>query len=141
MKRVLSLILAISMVMSMFTFSFAGTSLKDVNGTEYQAAVEALVELGIVNGYEDGTYRPEQNVSRAEMAKLLVIAAGLEAAAELNEGATRFADVNGGWASGYINVAAEYGYIMGDPDGNFRPDDTVSYAEAVTMAIRVLGYK
>lgn len=141
MKRVLSLILAISMVMSMFTFSFAGTSLKDVNGTEYQAAVEALVELGIVNGYEDGTYRPEQNVSRAEMAKLLVIAAGLEAAAELNEGATRFADVNGGWASGYINVAAEYGYIMGDPDGNFRPDDTVSYAEAVTMALRVLGYK
>lgn len=141
MKRVLSLVLAISMVMSMFTFSFAGTSLKDVTGTEYQAAVEALVELGIVNGYEDGTYRPEQTVSRAEMAKLLVIAAGLEAAAELNEGATRFADVNGGWASGYINVASEYGYIMGDPDGNFRPDDTVSYAEAVTMALRVLGYK
>ena len=141
MKRVLSLILAISMIMSMFTFSFAGVSLSDVAGTEYQAAVEALVELGIVNGYEDGTYRPEQKVSRAEMAKLLVIAAGLEAAAEINEGATRFTDVNGGWASGYINVAAEYGYIMGDPDGSFRPDDTVSYAEAATMALRVLGYK
>ena len=141
MKRVLSLILAISMVMSMFTFSFAGTSLKDVDGTDYESAVEALVELGIVNGYEDGTYRPEQNVSRAEMAKLLVVAAGLEPAAKLAEGATKFADVNGGWASGYVNVAAEYGYVMGDPDGNFRPDDTVSYAEAATMALRVLGYK
>ena len=141
MKRVLSLVLAISMVMSMFTFSFAGTSLKDVDGTDYESAVEALVELGIVNGYEDGTYRPEQNVSRAEMAKLLVVAAGLEPAAKLAEGATKFADVNGGWASGYVNVAAEYGYVMGDPDGNFRPDDTVSYAEAATMALRVLGYK
>lgn len=141
MKRVLSLILAISMVMSMFTFSFAGTTLKDVVDTDYEAAVEALVELGIVNGYEDGTYRPEQNVSRAEMAKLLVVAAGLEPAAKLAEGATKFADVNGGWASGYVNVASEYGYVMGDPDGNFRPDDTVSYAEAATMALRVLGYK
>lgn len=141
MKRVLSLVLAISMVMSMFSFAFAGTALKDVVDTDYESAVEALVELGIVNGYEDGTYRPEQNVSRAEMAKLLVVAAGLEPAAKLAEGATKFADVNGGWASGYVNVASEYGYVMGDPDGNFRPDDTVSYAEAATMALRVLGYK
>ncbi len=141
MKRVLSLILAISMVMSMFSFSFAKTSLKDVEGTDYEAAVAALVELGIVNGYEDGTYRPAQNVSRAEMAKLLVVAAGLEPAAKLAEGATKFSDVNGGWASGYVNVASEYGFIMGYPDGTFRPDDIVTYAEAATMALRVLGYK
>ncbi len=142
MKRVLSLVLALSMVMSMFTFSFAGTSLKDIAGTEYESAVEALVELGIVNGYDDGTFLPENVVSRAEMAKLLVVAAGLAPAAELAEGTTKFADVAAThWATGYINVAAEYGYIMGDPDGNFRPDDTVSYAEAITMALRVLGYK
>ena len=142
MKRVLSLVLALSMVMSMFTFSFAGTSLKDVAGTEYESAVEALVELGVVNGYDDGTFLPENVVSRAEMAKLLVVAAGLAPAAELAEGTTRFSDVAADhWATGYINVAAEYGYIMGDPDGSFRPDDTVSYAEAITMALRVLGYK
>ena len=142
MKRVLSLVLALSMVMSMFTFSFAGTSLKDVAGTEYESAVEALVELGIVNGYKDGTYLPENVVSRSEMAKLLVVAAGLAPAAELAEGTTKFSDVAADhWATGYINVAAEYGYVMGDPDGSFRPDDTVSYAEAITMALRVLGYK
>lgn len=141
MKKSLSLILVISMVMSMFTFTFATTSLKDVDNTDYEATVEALVELGIVNGYEDGTYRPEQNVSRAEMAKLLVVAMGLEPAAKLSEGVTKFSDVNGGWASGYVNIAAEYGYIIGYPDGTFRPDDTVSYAEAATMALRVLGYK
>ena len=142
MKRIVSLVLALSMVLSLFTTAFAGTSLKDVEGTKYEAAVSALVELGIVNGYEDNTYRAEKVVTRAEMAKLLVIASGLEAAADLNKGATRFNDVAANhWATGYINVATEYGYVNGYPDGTFAPDATVTYAEAVTMAIRVLGYK
>ena len=142
MKRIVSLVLALSMVLSLFTTAFAGTSLKDVEGTKYEAAVSALVELGIVNGYEDDTYRAEKVVTRAEMAKLLVIASGLEAAADLNKGATRFTDVAANhWATGYINVATEYGYVNGYPDGSFAPDATVTYAEAVTMAIRVLGYK
>ena len=142
MKRVLSLVLALSMVLSMFTFAFAGTTLKDVAGTEYEAAVSALVELGIVNGYNDGTYQPKKVVSRAEMAKLLVISAGLEPAALVAKGVTNFSDVDRDhWATGYINVASQYGYINGYPDGTFRPDATVTYAEAVTMAVRVLGYK
>ena len=142
MKRILSLVLALSMVLSMFTFAFAGTTLKDITGTEYEAAVSALVELGIVNGYNDGTYQPKKVVSRAEMAKLLVISVGLEPAAEVAKGVTNFSDVDKDhWATGYINVAAQYGYINGYPDGTFRPDATVTYAEAVTMAIRVLGYK
>ena len=142
MKRVLSLVLAFSMVLSMFSFAFAGSSLKDIDGTDYEAAVSALVELGVVNGYTDGTFLPEKVVSRAEMAKLLVVAAGLEPAADVAKGATRFSDVDGAhWASGYINVAAEYGYIVGYPDGTFQPDATVTYAEAVTMSLRVLGYR
>ena len=142
MKRIVSLVLALSMVLSLFTTAFAGTSLTDVEGTKYEAAVSALVELGVVNGYEDNTYRAEKVVTRAEMAKLLVIASGLEAAADLNKGATRFNDVAANhWATGYINVATEYGYVSGYPDGSFAPDATVTYAEAVTMAIRVLGYK
>lgn len=141
MKRIVSLVLAVSMVLSMFTFSFASSSLTDVAGTEYEAAVEALIELGVVEGYPDKTYKPSRTVSRAEMAKMLVVAAGLNDAAAIAEGATRFSDVNGGWASGYVNVAAEYGYIAGYPDGTFQPDKQVSYAEATTMALRVLGYK
>ena len=144
MKRVLSLVLALSMVLSMFTFAFAGTTLKDVAGTDYEAAVSALVELGIVNGYNDGTYQPKKVVSRAEMAKLLIIAAGKSEAADAAKGASSFfsdLDENDAWATGYINVAAQYGYINGYPDGTFRPKATVTYAEAVTMALRVLGYK
>lgn len=142
MKRVLSLVLALSMVLGMFSFAFAGSNLKDIVGTDYEAAVEALVELGVVNGYTDGTFQPEKVVTRAEMAKLLVVSAGLEPAADVAKGATRFSDVAGShWASGYVNVAAEYGYIVGYPDGTFAPDKTVTYAEAVTMALRVLGYR
>ena len=73
MKRIVSLVLALSMVLSMFSFAFAGTAVPDVEGTEYEAAVSALVELGIVHGFEeDGTYRPGDTVTRAQMAKLLV---------------------------------------------------------------------
>ena len=142
MKRIVSLVLALSMVMSMFTFSFAG--LKDVEGTEYEAAVEALVELRIVAGYPDGTFLPEKVVTRAELAKLLVTAYGLNEAAEASKGPTAFADVNADaeldWATGYINVAADYGFINGYPDGTFNGKATVTYAEAVTMCLRVLGY-
>lgn len=142
MKRVLSLVLALSMVLGMFSFAFAGSNLKDITGTDYEAAVGALTELGVVNGYTDGTFQPEKVVTRAEMAKLLVVSAGLEPAADVAKGATRFSDVAGShWASGYVNVAAEYGYIVGYPDGTFAPDKTVTYAEAVTMALRVLGYR
>ena len=143
MKRIVSLILALSMVLSMFTMSFAGTSLKDVEGTKYEAAVEALVELGVVSGYPDGTYLPNNVVTRAELAKLLVVAYGLEPAAEASKGVTPFADVNAvsnHWASGYVNVSADYKFVNGYPDGSFKADSTVTYAEAITMCLRVLGY-
>lgn len=143
MKRIVSLLLALSMVLSMFTVSFAGTSLKDIEGKKYQAAVEALVELGVVSGYPDGTYLPDNVVTRAELAKLLVVAYGLETAAESAKGVTPFADVNAvanHWASGYINVSADYKFVNGYPDGSFKGDATVTYAEAITMCLRVLGY-
>ena len=87
MKRILSLVLALSMVLGMFSFVSAG-SLKDIEGTKYEAAVEALMELGVVNGYPDGTYLPNNVVTRAELAKLLVTAFGLEPAAEAASGVT-----------------------------------------------------
>ena len=139
MKRIVSLILVLSMVLSMFSMSFAG--LKDVEGTEYEAAVNALIELGVVNGYPDGTFLPDNVVTRAELAKLLVVAYGLEPAAEASKGATAFSDVGAEhWASGYVNVSADYKFVNGYPEGTFKGDATVTYAEAITMCLRVLGY-
>ena len=140
MKKIVSLVLVLSMVLSMFSFVSA-SSLKDITNTKYEAAVDALMELGVVSGYPDGTYLPNNVVTRAELAKLLVTAYGLEQAAEVAKGATAFNDVPAEhWAAGYINVASDYKFVNGYPDGSFKPDATVTYAEAITMALRVLGY-
>ncbi len=143
MKRILSLVLALSMVLATFSFAFAGSvSLSDIEGEYYQAAVEALVELGVINGNPDGTFKGENVVTRAELAKMLVVALGQEQAAKIAKGATQFTDVPADhWASGYINVAAQSKIIVGYPDGTFLPEEPVSYAEAVTMALRALGYR
>ena len=126
------------MAMTMVVPAFAYTDTKD---SDYNAAITFLSGLGVVNGYEDGSYQPEKVVTRAEMAKLLVVALGLDAGASLLEGTSSFDDVaTTHWATGYIAVAVQYGLIKGDGDGNFRPDDTVNYAEVATMVLRALGY-
>lgn len=141
-KRIISLMLACIMIFSSFTGVYAASAVTDVENTKYESAVESLEILGIINGYEDGSFRPENEITRAEMAKLLVVSIGLEAAAKVSKGNTRFSDVNEThWASGYINVAAEYNIINGYPDGTFAPDAPVQYSEATTMAVRALGYK
>ncbi len=141
MKRELSLVLALSMVLGMCSFAFAASDLSDVEGQYYQAAVEALVELGVVNGYPDGTYKANEVVTRAELAKMLVICLGQGNGINTAGSDTQFSDADNQWFSGYVNIATQYNVIVGYPDGTFRPDDTVTYAEAVTMALRALGYK
>lgn len=138
MKKVLSLVLVIAMVLSSMSFAFAGTSFEDVAGSNYEDAINTLVALGVITGYEDGTYRPEKVVTRAEMAKLMVITLGY---GDLIAGSkSNFADTQGHWADAYIALAAGKGIVVGDGNGNFRPDATVSYDEAITMLVRALGY-
>ena len=137
MKKVLSLVLVIAMVLSSMSFAFAA-NFEDVADTDYEKAIEMLVALGIVDGYEDGTYRPERVVTRAEMAKLMVVALGYS---DLVTGSkSNFSDTQGHWADAYIALAAGKGIVIGDGDGRFRPDSTVSYDEAITMLVRGLGY-
>ncbi|WP_326911181.1 S-layer homology domain-containing protein [Sedimentibacter sp. MB31-C6] len=138
MKKVLSLVLVLSMILSSMSFAFAGTSFEDVADTDYAEAIETLVALGVVTGYEDGTYRPERTVTRAEMAKLMVELLGY---GDLVAGSkSNFADTQGHWGDSWIGLAAGRGIAIGDPSGNFRPDDTVTYDEVLTMLVRGLGY-
>ena len=145
MKRIVSLVLALSMVLGLCATSFAAT-LEDVENTKYAAAVEALIELEVVTGYPDGTYRPEKEVNRAELAKMIVISMGLEEDAERAQADNIFTDESlkegeaFAWARGYVNTAASAGVIKGYPTGDFKPEKTVTYAEALTMMLRALGY-
>lgn len=144
MKKVLSLVLALSMVLGSFGMAFAApeTNFTDVKDDAVVEAVNRLEAFGIVHGYEDGSFRPDQEISREEFAKLLVEALGLERAAQAAMGSTNFTDVAADrWSSGYINVAAGQQIVLGNPDGTFRPSSTVTYAEALTMLVRALGYQ
>jgi hypothetical protein len=136
MKKVLSLVLVIAMVLSSMSFAFAST-FEDVTG-DYEEAIEALVALDVIDGYEDGTFRPEKTITRAELAKVLVEALGY---GKLVAGATsNFTDTQGHWANGYVAIAAGTGLVIGYPNGTFLPDKAVTYDEALTMVVRALGY-
>ena len=137
MKKILSLVLVLSLVLGTFSFAFAATP-EDVVGEDYQEAVETLMALGVVNGYPDGTYKPEKAVTRAEMTKLLVEAQGY---GELAMGAkASFTDAQGHWAEAYIGFAASMDIVNGYPDGTFKPDAVMTMDEALTMVVRALGY-
>lgn len=140
MRKLIAIILAVALVFG--TFCFAAAAPTDVKGTKYEDAVDRLMALGIVDGYPDGTYKPDRVVTRAEFAKLMVVALGLDDVSEFAKGISNFSDVSvDHWANGYINVAASEGLIVGYPDGTFKPGNTVTYAEAVTILVRALGYK
>jgi len=137
MKKILSLVLVLSLVLGTFSFAFAATP-PDVVGEDSEKAVETLMALGVVDGYDDGTYKPEKAVTRAEMTKLLVEALGY---GELAEGANAsFTDAQGHWAESYIGFAASMDLVLGYPDGTFKPNQVMSMDEAMTMVIRALGY-
>jgi hypothetical protein len=143
MRKLLSLVLVLSLVLGSMGMAFAaGTLTEGIDNTEVVKAVERLAAFGIVDGMEDGKYHPEQDVTRAQFAKLLVTALGLGSAADAAKASTQFSDIAGSeWFVGYVNVAAGQGLVKGYPDGTFQPNAKVSYAEAATMLVRALGYK
>lgn len=141
MKKVLSLVLVLTMVLGSFSFAFAAVP-SDVVGTEYEGAVTRLASLEILEGYTDGTFKPGNTITRAEFAAALVRALGLEDAAKASGGATGFNDVPAGhWATGYINIATKMGYVKGMGDGTFAPSSPITYEQAVTLVVRALGYE
>lgn len=143
LKKLLSVLVAVAMMVTLVIPAFAADPKVVSDGIEdlkVKAAVEKLVTFGIVSGMEDGKYHPEANVTRDQFAKLVVEALGMGSAAM--QGATSFSDVPASkWSSGYVRVASGAGLIKGYTNGKFGPDDNVTYAQAVTILVRALGYK
>jgi len=143
-KRLTALALVFTLVLSFMVpmTSFANSIADDVAGTEYEEAAYLLGALGIMVGdAESGNFRPQDTLRRSEFAKIAVALAGLTDVAD-GQTATRYPDVvKDHWATGYISVADTKGYVIGDDAGNFRPDDNITFEEAVTVLIRVLGYE
>ncbi len=141
LKKTLAVVLAFAMILSMGAVStFAAYS--DVEaGTKVSEAVGILSNLGILTGFEDGTFKPEETVTRAQMAAIICRTLGYEDQAQSSMGTTVFNDVAADhWASGYVNVAQAQQIINGYGDGNYGPEDLVTYEQAVKMIVSALGY-
>ena len=144
-KRILTWLLAISMLGSLLTVpagAAAVTKFSDVSDSYTATAVETLRLMGVLDGYGDGTFRPDTVLNRAQFCKMAVYA--MDGSGELGRYSTVtiFPDVKPShWASAYINMAAKKGIISGFADGKFKPSQTVTAGQAVTILMRGLGYK
>ena len=145
LKKALSAVIALAVAVSMIPASFAAKlTLTDVADTaSYATAVNTLVALDIINGYEDDSFKPDNLITRAETTKVVVAALNKISAAEGMKGSTGFTDVEARheWATGFINAGVAEGFINGMENNTFGPDLNVTYAQIVTMLVRALGYE
>ena len=141
MKKLLVVLLALVMVIAMATSAMAFTDTDDLS-TVQQDSVYRLYALGILNGYPDGTFGADNQITRAEFAKIACIVAGFGDVSDLMSNTpSSFTDVAVGmWYTGYVNVAASQGYVHGYPDGTFKPNAPITMAEVVTVLMRIAGY-
>ena len=148
MKKVLSIVLSIAMVVCLApTMAFAATTnaaqsnaaYSDIEGKACEGAVNVLSALKVVDGFTDGTYKPEQTVTRAQMAKLIVTALGVADYATAKT--SKYTDMGAAtWAIPYVEYASNLNIVNGVGNSKFNPNGLVTYEQAATMIVRALGY-
>ena len=99
--------------------------------------IEAIADAGLTSGYPDGTYRPENPVTRAEMAVFLLN--GMSVTAPAIDGSHPFSDISGHWAASYIEELFDQGITGGYPDGTYRPENLVTRAEMAVFLLKGIG--
>ncbi len=138
LKRLTALILSL-VIMSLPLGAFAYS---DVASTgEMAEAIYRLNDLGIISGYQDGTFRAGNHLTRAEFARMMVSALGKDKEAKALGNTSVFSDVpRGMWATPYINYVAKTDIVSGYADGTYKPNQNISFAECVTILLRSLNY-
>ncbi len=110
--------------------------LLDAKGTNASKAVQYLVDQGVVEGYEDGTFKPEQDINRAEFLKIVLESS--EKDSTTCDSIVDYDDVRPGqWFYNIICQATKKGIVQGYPDGSFKPGDTINFAEASKIIAKV----
>ena len=143
-KRLTCLVLAFLMIVSCIPVFAAFSDVPASSG--YSQAVSALSQLGVINGYEDGTFKPDNDVTRAEFTAMLMRVMGAGSLGSASAADLPFTDISDtdssiSWAIPNINTAYRNGIINGYPEDNtFRPNSNVLYEEAVKMVVCALGY-
>ena len=116
-------------------FRATGTVYGDIASDRWSAqAIEYLSSIGILSGSPDGNFYPGLNMTRAEFATVVAHIQKLNAVSH-----THLSDISGHWAEAYITSVANAGYIVGYPDGTFRPDQNIARSEAIVIVNKMLG--
>ncbi len=110
------------------------TKFKDANNKWYSDEINFAVSKGFISGYSDGTFKPNQGITRAEFAQMIAVFVK-----DGYPGSSNFKDVKGHWASNAIDQLYGNKTIKGFPDGTFKPDQKLTRAEAVTVLNSVFG--
>ncbi|MCR8630920.1 S-layer homology domain-containing protein [Paenibacillus radicis (ex Xue et al. 2023)] len=136
-SAVLASVLLFSSLAPTLVWGAAVTPLKDISDSYAQKEILALVDDGVISGYEDGSFQPRKSMSRAELAKIIVLSLGLK---ENVDKASVFNDVSTtSWYRGFVGALVESSVTQGTSAGTFSPDAKVTREELVVFFIRAFG--
>lgn len=133
MKRTRQIILLGLVIVMLIPSMVMAQGPSDIGQSPYKLEIERLVEEGILNGYPDGTFRPEGNIKRGEFAKVLALALKLE---EDPSTSSKFQDVKGLWHEGYIGAIVKEGLMIGRSEDSFDPENNISREELAVVLVR-----
>ena len=143
MKKLLAMVLALVMTLSLAVSANAFKDDKSISD-DYAESVAVLNGMGVFKGYEDGSFKPEGNITRAEVSAIVyrVYTQDVkDAKASMYATYNKFSDMAGaGWAQGYIGYCANAELVKGYPDGTFKPSGKVTGYEVLAMILRAVGY-
>lgn len=134
---VLSSILLLANAASPVGSALAPADFPDVaDSNPHGAAIKELVAQGILQGYEDGNFKPDQDVTRAEAVKIALMGLGISIDGAADLPPLQFSDVsNSDWFYDYLKIAVKRGIVKGYEDGTYKPSQTVNRAEAVKLVL------
>ena len=137
MKKILLMMIILIFVASFANIYAAG--FPDIKKDPYlEEAIGILSSYKVIQGYPDNSFKPDRIVTRAEMAKVVTVAAGLH---EYSKNMTSvYEDMHGHWAESYVELADVLGIVKGISPSTYGPDNLIKFEEAYTMILRLLGY-
>ena len=143
MKKLLAMVLALVMTLSLAVSANAFKDDKSISD-DYAEAVAVLNGMGVFKGYEDNSFKPQGDITRAEVSAIVyrVYTQDVkDAKASMYATYNKFSDMAGaGWAQGYIGYCANAELVKGYPDGTFKPSGKVTGYEVLAMILRAVGY-
>ncbi len=118
--------------------NLASADFTDIENYQYKTSIQELERLGVIEGYDDGTYKPDREINRAEFLKIVI--ESLDEEVDLSAFSNCFPDVKDQWFAKYVCYAKEMGHVQGYLDGFYKPHHNVNYVEALKIVYEANGH-